>query len=373
MGAGLPRSERCTGADAARPLHRGVVRARRPTPAAVALPSAPGLTLLPASLPSGPSAMDSCSTSWASCSAWRTSSWTHAPPRCAQRRPKAAAPPRLGASWGHTCPYSPPSPQSDKLDLGYHLGDSSLYPREDPRLLPGVSAEEVSEAAAAAAAPASHHFMTRVYFLALRCLHLGLLPCMRELVSINQHANHVRSAAGSLDEPASSPRQRMAQQQFMSLQRRLLVMETQLLDDALLQPLLRLCALTAGLLRRHLGDSMAPRAAHSDTQSSTSAPRSASTHAPCGRASLLGPAHLLHPLRGVCSLPLARPDAPPLLYLPEHVVGDWAEALLFLGQAQTSSFDEADAEGLLDFVVAILASPHLVHSPHLRAKFGEVG
>lgn len=205
--------------------------------------------------------------------------------------------------------------------------------------------------------------MTRVYFLALRCLHLGPLPCTRELVSINQHADHLRRAAGSLDEPASTPQQRMAQQQLLSLQRRMLVTETQLLDDALMQPLLRLCTLTAGLLRRHLGDPTAPRSGE-DTQSGS--PRCVYG----GAVESALPAHPLCP--APCSLPLARPDAPSLLFLPEHIVGDWAEALLFLGQAQTVAFDEADAEGLLDFVVAVLASPHLVHSPHLRAKFGEV-
>jgi hypothetical protein len=66
----------------------------------------------------------------------------------------------------------------------------------------------------------------------------------------------------------------------------------------------------------------------------------------------------------------------PLFALPEHLVEDILDYTLFVTrytpQTLTRGAVGSSLEPLMTFVVFLLAHPSLVHSPHLRAKLGDV-
>jgi Ubiquitin elongating factor core len=66
----------------------------------------------------------------------------------------------------------------------------------------------------------------------------------------------------------------------------------------------------------------------------------------------------------------------PLFALPEHLVEDILDYTIFITrytpQTLTRGAVGSSLEPLMTFVVFLLAHPSLVHSPHLRAKLGDV-
>jgi len=254
----------------------------------------------------------------------------------------------------------PRSPKSVRLSLQALVDDEALRPADEPPLLTlegeagassspaaGTAEGEEEEAKAEAAQHGEEGgvgFMSRCLALALRCVHLGPVAVAREYMLRERHLQHLNSVSGGLGAEPASPQAAMAQQQMAALLRLRLVVDAQALHEPLLEGLLQLAALFAALLRRAMGDAEAP------------AP--APTPAPAAAAE--------------AQLPLRPPPTPLLCALPEFLVDDVCEVLLFVARVQPASLDSAASGDLLDFLVALLASPAAVRSPHLRAKLGEV-
>jgi len=57
---------------------------------------------------------------------------------------------------------------------------------------------------------------------------------------------------------------------------------------------------------------------------------------------------------------------------PEHLPDDILEILLHLSRFSPNTLACCQLEEIFDFCVLVLKLPDLIHSPHLRAKFGDV-
>lgn len=59
-------------------------------------------------------------------------------------------------------------------------------------------------------------------------------------------------------------------------------------------------------------------------------------------------------------------------HCPEHLPDDLLEMLQYISRASPATLATCQLEELFDFCVLVLSLPDLIHSPHLRAKFGDV-
>lgn len=58
--------------------------------------------------------------------------------------------------------------------------------------------------------------------------------------------------------------------------------------------------------------------------------------------------------------------------LPEHLVDDLADAVLFIAKTEPSFLSANSFQGMLSMIVFFLRRPWAIKSPHLRAKLGQV-
>ena len=58
--------------------------------------------------------------------------------------------------------------------------------------------------------------------------------------------------------------------------------------------------------------------------------------------------------------------------VPQHVVEDAFDLLIFIGRERGQLFDSVSMDPVMNFLVLFLTRPKYIRSPHLRAKFGEL-
>ncbi|GBG33867.1 Ubiquitin conjugation factor E4 A [Hondaea fermentalgiana] len=227
-------------------------------------------------------------------------------------------------------------PGSDKLKLIDGTFRSRAFPHDLTKLC-GAGANDDVEMTDAEA-EAEYNFVTRCFFYALRAVHLGPIACTRRIDNYERHLSHMQRSMGAAAlGPMAPPSQE--REQFASLLQQLYATQTLAFEPSLVSDAILLHALyVRWLLSKAQGTDMSS----------------------------------LDELE----LPLKSDPAPAqeLQSTPEHILDDATHLIKSLAYHAPERLDGADPEALQTLVaafVAFMASPKLVHSPHLRAGFAE--
>eukprot|EP00940_MAST-03C_sp_MAST-3C-sp2_P002016 g2016.t1 len=228
---------------------------------------------------------------------------------------------------------------------GSRASAATLFPADEERVT--SSSTRDSSASEDGSMPKDFHFVTQVFFLALRALHLGPAQLLRRHAQILQQLGHVQRV---MRQTGSGPNVQAAKRQHGVLLTRKVLLDACVLSPAQITATLRLMGLSASwLLHVALGGSPTSLRAFDEGGDDATTSR----------------------------IDVVLPKTPPELWaaVPQHIVEDLVEMLMFIGRERAEFLEAAGASTMneiVNFVVLILASPQYIRSPHLRAKFGDL-
>lgn len=228
-------------------------------------------------------------------------------------------------------------PGANKMGLIDGSFKTRAFPNDLTKLT-GGSDVEMSEAGEVKP-ESDYNFVTRCFFYALRAVHLGSISCTRRIDSYERHLSFMqRSLGAEALSPMAPPSKE--KDEFSALLQQLYATQCLAFEHSMTQDSLLLYALYCRWL--------------------------------------LSKAQGVNNLEALDDLELPlRTDPSPAKELqstPEHILDDATHLLKSLAYYAPSRLDAADPETLRTLVgafVAFMASPKVVHSPHLRANFAE--
>ncbi|CAM9168726.1 unnamed protein product, partial [Sphacelaria rigidula] len=181
-------------------------------------------------------------------------------------------------------------------------------------------------------------FTTQAFFVCWRGLHLGLLEVMGRHERLHQHLAHVQRSMGDMGGPNANP---MVEQQYNSLVTQKLAAEIVILDSDVLYDTLLFMVRAGSWLTEFVSREAGVPVDSSEHESGSN---------------------------GVGGLS----ENSPVWQIPEHLMNDILELILFLTRFNPSTLSKVELYPLMTLVVFFLAHPSLVKSPHLRASLGDV-
>eukprot|EP00904_Undaria_pinnatifida_P013657 jgi/Undpi1/9421/HiC_scaffold_27.g11878.m1 len=181
-------------------------------------------------------------------------------------------------------------------------------------------------------------FTTQAFFACWRGVHLGLLQVMGRHDRLHQHLGQLQRAMGGPGAINPDPRMEM---QFNMLFKRKLAAEAVILEPGVLTDCLLFMVRAGSWLTEFISKEAGVAIDSSEHESSAQR------------------------LTGVSKDSL-------LWRLPEHLVEDIIDLILFLTNHHPATLGTCQLYPLMTMVVFLLAHPSLVRSPHLRASLGDV-
>eukprot|EP00903_Cladosiphon_okamuranus_P021833 g20076.t1 len=182
-------------------------------------------------------------------------------------------------------------------------------------------------------------FTTQVFFAAWRGLHLGLLQVMGRHDNLHRNLYQVQREMGGPGNPNPDPRLEM---HFNMLFKRKLAAEVVILDPGILADSLTFMVKAGSWLTEFVSKEAGVAIDSSEHEISS-------------EGSLAG-----------------LPKDSLMWQLPEHLIEDILELILFLTNHHPATLGTSQLYPLMTMVVFFLAHPSLVKSPHLRASLGDV-
>ncbi|CAG9460858.1 unnamed protein product [Pedinophyceae sp. YPF-701] len=196
----------------------------------------------------------------------------------------------------------------------------------------------------------AYHFICECFFLTAASVRRGYASALQELERYGRNVNHLENELAQIERqrdtmrgggapPGALMRMEMTlasgRARVKALRSHVIVMQGQLMDEQLIVPMVAYCRLLALWLLRLVGNG-------------GGTPGAAPT------------------------LPL--PADPPKAFaaLPEYMVEDMCQVLLFVGRVRPQAVSSEVAADLMTFFVTFLGSSAYVRNPYLRAKMVEV-
>lgn len=253
---------------------------------------------------------------------------------------------------------NPTSRIAEKIDARFITIDSSIYNKDDERLGSQLRFDRETSLDGEVRDESGFHFVTKVYFYALRALHLGPIQILRKRTHLLRRLGHLQNMMRG----GQHAQQDRIRQQYEMLLSHKVVYDTALLEPDFASATLRCVCLTTSLLT-HLAGAIdrlgaSPRSVMLDTKPSALWYVSPLSLAPL-RVSIV--------TRNACVRSLRQS-------IPQHIVDDAMEILIFVGTERGALLDAVPLRYVMDFVVLFLSSSSRAYltSPHLRAKLGDL-
>ncbi|KAL8579420.1 hypothetical protein ACOMHN_026785 [Nucella lapillus] len=240
----------------------------------------------------------------------------------------------------------PSSPRLLKIQPSY---TAVVTANDAQRDLWGVHAKELSKETALVTSDSveplpreeSYGFVTEVFFLSQQAMRLGFHAVHDKLVKLNQDLHHVQRLYGEAhagvasddDEPVRSIKAQMEKGMTLFLSLKAALSETQLLEMSL-----NFHLATASWL--------------------------------CQVATQPYGTPTFHPV----AFPLPSHTMPALGHIPEYVLGNLTDFVLFMHQFKPDMFTVAGdgIQQLMTLVLVFMGSPQCIKNPHLRAELAEM-
>ncbi|KDO32860.1 hypothetical protein SPRG_02553 [Saprolegnia parasitica CBS 223.65] len=222
-------------------------------------------------------------------------------------------------------PFLPPTSTKHSLIDPTFLAavPNPIFPADSTKLV-------VAESAASTAKTLSDfNFITQCFYLTVESVHLGPVASMGKYMRLLRQLSYIQNLMRTNNDPR-------VQAQFDALASTKMLLDAKLLQPELLHEIVRFALLSADVVCRICLDA-------------------------AGKASA-------SPL----VLPITTREQDLLVpFVPEHIVEDIVNALLFVARMAPTELASFAFDDLLKMTLVFLSSPQLVRSPHLRAKMSE--
>ncbi|KAF0701142.1 Aste57867_8365 [Aphanomyces stellatus] len=222
-------------------------------------------------------------------------------------------------------PFLPPATKHSLIDPSFlKCWPNPLFP-EDATKLVQLSTNPLQNSKSLG----DFNFITQCFYLTVRAMHLGPVATIGKYMRLMRQLSYVQNHMND----QSDPRVRM---QFEAMATAKMVIDAKLLQPELLHEMVRFALLSANAVCRVC-------------------------LSPDGKAVVSG-----------FQLPLQTPVEELLVpYVPEHVVEDIVNILLFVARFAPEELKSFAFDDLLTMTLIFLSSPQMIRSPHLRAKMSE--